>query len=250
MPKVSTKKKSEADFSGHPAEGSSPSTTIFEDLGIEDPAEKKAEKKSPGVDTDGLLARIAALESSFQRSQEVNRALMAQAPTPYQPETSQDPKFPPLPDQVSDPEGHEKGLEERIQYRIAQAQKAFYAQQNAANAQSQVANELWEEFSEKYEDLSEDPTLVEVAAVKVSRRAAKIGMDLNKYMTVGREQFLEDVATEIRKSVKRGEGGEEASRTSGIIGDPGSRPLTTKEDDTPGDMIKDLKDLQRASGLF
>ena len=81
-------------------------------------------------------------------------------------------------------------------------------------------------------------------------------------MFVSRDTFFDDVAAEVRKlgGIEDDEDGgkgndepiEDDGRTAGIFGgqESGGKPNAGTVAKKPGDMIKDIKDLQRASKFF
>lgn len=173
-----------------------------------------------------------------------------------------------LPDPSDDLDGYQKGLSERISKAVEAGVNSRIAAYEGAQRMQQdergKRDRLWSEFQEKYEDLADYEDHIEIAANKVARRAAQRGLDVQRYMFVTTDKFLEDVAAETRKLVgpllEKEEGAEGAGegdndehpegRTAGIFtGAPPETKGGKKETKFPS-LSDDLMTIQRATGYY
>lgn len=105
---------------------------------------------------------------------------------------------------------------------------------------------------------------MEFVVDKITKKASRRGVDVNRYMFGAGDQFFDDIVKTydetfgaIKADGKSEEpapkGGEEEdeNRTGGIFGgvETGGRP-TGGADEKPGDMIEDLHALQKKSGFW
>lgn len=247
-----------------------PLDTILDHFGIVDePKAKKQEPEAKPVDVDALVARMDRLEQDNQTLTQSNIALMSSPRQPYAPVapvvaekkvTLTDG----LPDPVSEPEAYGRELEARIADKIDSVVSKVNAAQEAQKSSSSRIEALWSEFADHplYKEYAQNADWVEFAATKVAKRAQQKGLNIDTYMFTTSDQFFKDVASEIDKTFpKKEEEGkplpkapkveEEELRTSGVFGgvESGSKPAADKDED-PGDMLKDLEDLQRKSVYF
>jgi hypothetical protein len=171
----------------------------------EEPVEDDARAEEDRV--KALEAKLAKLDERVAVSARTNAALLSQSPVVVSGPQKDDepPKIDTsgLPDPVSDPEGHTAQLTARIAAAVeARAVKRIeaIAAENAARAeQVNRTKQLWDQFEENYPDLADNRDFVEIAAVRVAEKAQARGVDMQKYMTVGAEQFLADVAEETKR---------------------------------------------------
>lgn len=253
--------------------------SVFESLGVPDPdAGRKAKGTGEGENPDmkAMMAQITALGKQVESLQGAQMAMLS---VPSVPQVAPQPKEAPkvdltgLPDQITDPQGYEKALNERISAVIsAKLEHLSAAQQAQASRQKQHDDRiaaLWDDFGERYSDLAMHPDIIEVAATKVITKARKRGLDVDRYMFGPGSSFLDDVAREMKTRYGKllapeGKGadedaedegdddGEQAdARTDGMFGGaaPGAKPAEGKKQ-APGDLLDDLKGLQRISGMF
>ena len=263
MPKVSkkpkkvTKTEDPDDIFGHPG---------FE--GVDEGTKTKTDK-TVEVSVESLQTQIGELTSRLDEQQRVNTALLTAAPTVKPAVATVAPTevdMTGLPDPISEPDKYAAEISKRTiaVVRAEDAQRAeaqTEARSAAASLDGQVAG-LWDEFQEKYPELSEDEDRVAFVAERVATTARKKGMDVDRYMFgPGRDMYLRDVAKTFTKifpvELTSGDGEEEGeeedprSRTEGIFGGETSGGKPAKgTDEQPGDMIKDLRDIQRKTGLF
>lgn len=262
---------------------------IFSVLAEGDEPEEGAEEgkdAKKGAD-DALLGKIGAMEAELAALRRTNTALMAQnggytAPAggSLAPQKEVEADFSGLPDPVTAPEEYQKEVAKRIsaQIRAQQEQEnaARAAQQDAQASRDAQVNALWSDFEEKYPDLAAHRDIVEVVAVSVANKAKAKGIDVQRYMFAASDQYIEDVAAEMKKKygkalevMGKGEEGDEhqdgddgstmsealmAARTRGISGGlPTSGKATKGAGDEPAprdDLISDLQKVQRSMGII
>lgn len=228
--------------------------TIFDHMGVKDPKTTTLEQpKEPQVDVAALLAKIDALSGT------VNSLVNRPEPAPqyhYQPPVQPTgPKFE-WADPVTEPEAFGNTLAAYTAHVLDEQRKKERAEQDQIQAQRNEAQGLWQDFTSQYKDYADKGDQIGYAYRKVLDDAAARGMDVARYKTVGKQQLFQDVVQEYNKifgapGVTKEPTDEETNRTGGIFGgfESGGQPAKGKEPEA-GDMIKDLKDIQRASGFF
>lgn len=252
--------------------------------GDEDTQEQEQQPK-PEADP-ALVERIGAMEAELRRLERTNAALMANSQTyapamgDHQTKAPAEADFSNLPDPVTDAENYHKEVAKRITVHLkaqGDADRAAQAAQQEAQASrnAQVAN-LWAEFEEKYPDLAEYKDMAEFAAISVANRQRAKGVDVQRYMFQASEQYIEDVAAEMKKRFGKAlevMGKEDAetdtdtdapaegtiaaamvqARTRGITGGiPGSgkAPKAEPEGGDDDSFLKDLQKTQKAMGII
>ena len=247
--------------------------------GTEPAAGEKAPAESAEPTAKDLLARIDAmsgemadLRTANQRLQ--NAPLMASTSQSYQVDPSRlKLDLTGLPDPVDNLTEYQTKLAERINGVIEARTYAVQADIYEQQSNQQEAERLWNGFSAKYEDWAAYPDLVGTVATQVAAEARASGVDVRRYMGINTEQFYADIAARLQKSygklieeeeeeeeVKPGPtsrtqpGGvapeEETHRTGGISGGLESGHKSSSGPAGPGDMVKDIQDLQRKSGYY
>lgn len=227
--------------------------TIFDHLeSHRTPAKPEPAPAAPAVDVSALLAKIDALSGT------VNALASRPAPAPqtvYTPVPSATaPKFE-WADPVTEPEAFGSTLAAYTTY-VLEQRKAAEDEERAARAQhTNRAASLWNEFTATHPEFAEKADQVGYIARKVADSVAQRGIDINEYQTVNKSGYFNDVISEYTKvfgpiKQETGTDPDEEGRTAGIFGgfESGGQPAKGKE--APGDMLKDLKDIQRASGFF
>lgn len=252
------------------APADAPVQSILEHLAAQNPPPVVEQK--PEVDVAALLTQIASLNERAERYERTNAALMATPPAsqyqyPAQPAYNTaspvpQAQFGPLPDPVMDEVGFNKALSDRIAATVGaalQAQNQIQAQQAAQEGQ---VDHLWNQFEAKYPELAKHKKLVGVSASDIAQEMRMRGIDMNRYMNVASEQFLDEVANRMKKDFGPMVDPEEVDekllptrqaiqRTAGVFGgvDSGGKPAAPAEAQ-PGSMVKDLQDLQIKSGYY
>ncbi len=244
---------------------------ILDHLGVTQNDDDGGDDGAASDEQTALLERIAALEAQTKQLSATNAALMTTPapsnPTPAAPK-KQEVDMDGLPDPITEPDKYAKELNKRI---MASVQSNLSAQREAERAAADAAQEerdradgLWSEFQELYPDLAENQDFVDFAASKVVKKAQSRGRDVTRYIYTTREVFFNDVADEIKKSfgdvLKPSDENEvddtdddDTSRSEGIFsGHPlaASTKQSKKDKEDAGDMLKDLRDLQKESGFF
>lgn len=228
--------------------------TIFDHHGVKLP-ETTPEKvpETPGQDISALLAKIEALSGT------VNALASRPAPAPQY--IAPAPVAPSAPkwdwaDPVTEPEAFGATLAQYTTHVIDQYSSAQRAEQEKLAAKQRHTNALWNDFSSTYKDYAEKPDQIGYAYQRVTSRLAENGVNLDEYAQYRRNDLFQAVAKEYdaifgapNKPNKEAEP-DDSDRTSGIFGgfESGGQPNKAKE--KGGDLISDLKDMQRASGFF
>ena len=221
--------------------------------------------KEPKVDIAALQAQIAALTTKVE---ETSRASLALLSTPIKTDVQADttPKglnLKDLPDPLVDPEGYTRELNTRIQATIdATIQNRVQQDAGARNRDTQVTG-LWDDFSAAHEDYAEDTDRIEFITAKIAKRAKARGMDVERYMFTTRDQFFGDVVKEYDKvfgkpnadadedNLEPQGDDTQANRTAGVFGGMESGGAPSKGgNENKFDMIKEIQDVQKRSGLY
>ena len=265
-----------------------PVGTILEHMGMADPNAADTLAGGDKPDADGvevLQKQISDLNKQVDRLTSSQLSLLssglgsAVAPIggtakPELPSVNLDG----LPDQLTDPEGYQKGLNDRLSATIQETVKVVTASETAKVQQDKSYDTkvegLWSDFTDAHPELSEHTDLVEFAAGAVAKKAQARGLNVEQYMFTTRETFFDDIVTEVNKrfgdvitQAKSEEGDDETppketkhvvkgdepdARTGGVFGGEMFAGTPPKDDkaNKPGDFIKDLTDVQRASGFF
>ena len=245
-----------------------PNPTAAEADGDGDGGEKKAAVKDPAV---------TELQHQLDELRRMNTAtlasLAARPVTVVQPageggsaNAAPSIDFEGLPDPTVDREGFLKGATQRMQTAVAGAASKVIedARQVAARqtANADKINGLWAEFQEKYEDLGEFTDLVQVAAERTARKLQSRGLNVETYIDTNRDGFLEDIATDVRKTVNKIKGLDENGNTQGGDDDEGravvaggnsggtSRGTKKPGGEKPSLFVNELKSIQKELGIF
>lgn len=249
--------------------------SIFDALNLNPPGgvqrQEEPERKVPkGPTVEELQKQLADLTSRMEHADRANMAL-----TTAQPVLKVEPKEPQfslenMPDIVADDgKSYAAELAKRTAQYTKDLQDFHQAKQTAsAPAPGQNPSELWNEFSQSYADYAADQEGIEFATQKVVAQAQRKGLDVNRYMFQNSDRFFRDVVKvyderfgkpeaeeEVeptpRRRAKRQEEPEDEGRTGGIFGGiDHSSGKGTPSAPPPGDMVKDLQDIQRKMGYY
>jgi hypothetical protein len=250
MAKVSTKRKTDIE----------PAMTglSFPQIGEDDPvkAVDKAEEKTQADQLAALQTQIGELMGRLDTAERTNMALMTSPPrsepTVTQPQAV---KLDNLPDPGLDPEGYAREIMKRTQESVTSLLQSQQQQREQQNSQGDRVKNLWNAFNETYEDLADDPDKVEFAAQKVAKRAKARGLDVERYMFGAQEKFMADVAKEVEKTFGKPKAAEDTeedtpTRTAIFGGNEGGSRLSQVQAEQGGDMLAELHEIQKKSGLY
>lgn len=234
---------------------------FFPDIGVDEPDDdKKASSEDP---TTALLQKIGALEEKFTQAQRDNETLRQQQSAMLsQPIIStrvEGPQLLELPDPVADPKAYAEALRKNIRAELDFERQQERAQFQEQNTMQQRTNGLWNDFSTKHSDYAKDPERVKIAATQVAEAARARGVDVNKYMFLTPDQFMNDVKAKMDSFGwgKQAEGGDDDDdddeiRTAGISGglESGGRPSSvSKQDQQAGSIYDGIKEWQAKTGF-
>lgn len=200
-----------------------------------------------------LMKEIGALQARLEDQNRVNTAVLQPQTHTFTPAP---PAEEPLPDPIQDPKGYERGLTERIERRMKAAEEAQHAQARSQAQSSQRFDALFDDFREAHPELAEHEDRVEFVTTRVVQAAKQRGWDLDQYMFGQTRRFFSDVAREYEKTFGRAEEDEnddpnQDTGRAGVFGGAVGGPKTTPAaKDQPGDMVKELQEIQRKMGLF
>lgn len=219
--------------------------------------EKEEEEKSDDVSVKDLLQKITQLEAdnrAWREQQQYQQPQIVYAQPQYQaPMQQSEPED--VPDPVTEPKEYARWLVSQTNKAWEEREKAREEQYKQQQSTSNAANELWNDFQGRYENLKDYPKQVAFAAKEAAEKARMRGAPVDRYMA-NREVFFKDVVEEMKQTFphlfeEKQVEDDDVNRTMGIFGgmESGNKPGKAAKDQ-PGDMIKDLKDIQRASGFF
>lgn len=217
-----------------------------------------------------LMQQIEALN---QRNQEiasqlesVSRAAMAGPPRQEQPidlgPAPGEVNLQGLPSPITEPERYGQELAKRVQAHTnavaSYNQRRADAERSSAQSHEQQINALWEDFSLQHPELAEYEDRVGFVAQKVVQAAQRRGIEPGRYMFQHQDIFFRDIIREYEKVFGATEEEEEgpepqgapADRTAGIFGGGPSGARPGPKGPPAGDMIDDIRAIQRKSGFF
>lgn len=277
-----TRKKKADDFATPDNMFEPPVAEVFED------DDNKGKASDQDDRYDNLAKQIAELQAQNAEFQRANMALLA-TPQSFNNSdtfTPADPNKISLPDPALDPDGYDKALADRQQIRADNARRKDETDRRRASEVEEKVEDLWQSFGDKYPDMADDKDKIDFVSTNLAKRAAKRGVDVQRYMFVTRDKFLDDVAAEYVKVFGEPEGNDEedfedrsntrrsearaaprrrassrdrssdehVGRTAGVFGgtESGGRPSRGRDaDDESGpSMIDDIQALQRKTGFF
>lgn len=240
--------------------------SIFEHFEGARSSQPKA-KQSNEPDVAALMSRIDGLTSTVETLRQDNLRL-TQAPiyNVLPPAQNQPAQGSQLPDPLEDPDSFANTLTARILETVG---SQLAERDNAANYAADLDNKaatMWTDFQKQYPSWSSYEDRVGYVTNLVCNDAESKGLDLNRYMFNNRDQFFKDVNAKMVEvfgapedddgsnspSETATSGDDGASRTAATFPGSGSpmafeRPTSGPK---PGDMIKDIQDLQRKSGFY
>lgn len=241
-----------------------------------------------GDKNDALAKQLADLQNQMAELQRANMALLAtpQSFNNADTFTPADPNKITLPDPALDPDGFDKAVAERNQVRYDNTRRKEETERRRNADVEEKVEDLWNSFGEKYPDMAEDKDKIDFVSTKLAKQAAKRGIDVQRYMFVTRDKFLDDVADEYVKVFGEPESNDEENfepaprsrraaadpsprrrsnnrnrsedehvgRTAGVFGgtESGGRPSRGRDadEDNGPSMIDDIQALQRKTGFF
>jgi hypothetical protein len=111
-----------------------------------------------------------------------------------------------------------------------------------------TASGLWEDMLIQYPDSRDDPQGVQRAAQMVVDTLRERGVaDVDRYLRRNRSHFLEAVDW-YRRNMTSGDDSDSGGRTGGLSGYGNGTPGSYAPQDTQGDIVEDIRSLQRQRG--
>lgn len=217
-------------------------------------------EKKPEFDASALIARLDALEAQNRTLSEANRTLMMQPQVVAAPQQRAAPQFnvQGMPDPVTSPEAYSAEMARRMmEYQTA------VAQYNSTPTNLPYAQrDLMAEFLEGHPEYAPYRDRVEFIGLKVSEKAKKRGMDVNKYAFGATEQFFADAMQEYEKTFGKievegedddeGEEEDNSRSISMLSGQRHGQPFKTQnsKDEELGTLTGDLRERQTKLRIF
>jgi hypothetical protein len=242
---------------------------------------------------EALAKQIAELQKANDEIQRANMALLNNPSfgreVDFQPQL-EDPDKIALPDPALDPDGFSKANLRRMEVQNANQRKLREAEDRKNQTVKEKADALEAAFASKYPELAQDKERLDYISIKVATEAQKRGLDVQRYMFLTQDKFLDDVAKryvkvfgepepleddddfdyqeDARRSERhaprnrgrtrarrrdRSEDNDVVSRTSGIFGgtESGGRPGRVQDDERHmPDMIDDIHAIQKKTGFY
>lgn len=243
---------------------------------------RKEAKKDKGPTVEELQARLAEVNARLD-AQERSSAMDASRPDPVSQRV--DVGKPPelnlegLPDPIADQKAYAAAIIQRGRD-YDRATQDWQKRQQEASAPRTYGNPeaLWEDFTQANPDYAADESGIRFATSEVAARLAKRGVDVAKFMYTKSDLFFKDVVKEYDKRFGKPETDDEGDeiedsrrgeerprprrmqqrdqddgddgRTAGILSGMDNAVRPGPKGPAPGDLIKDLQDIQRKSGYF
>lgn len=244
-----------------------PNPAAAETDGDGDGGEKKAAVTDPAVEElKQQVSELRRMNTATLASLAARPVTVVQPAEGAKPGTGPSIDFEGLPDPTVDREGFLKGAAQRMQTAVASAASKVLedARQTAARqaANTDKINGLWAEFQEKYEDLGDYTDLVQVAAERTARKLQSRGLNVETYIDTNRDGFLEEIASDVRKTVNKIKGLDENGNATGEDEDEGravvqggnaggtSRGTKRPAGEKPSLFVNELKNIQKELGIF
>lgn len=238
--------------------------------------ETPANKQATGPTIEDLQRQLAQMNERVEAAERIQTVITTPATIAAPPK---EPAFnlDNLPDPMADPAAYTKELASR-QTAYTKQMHEFYQEQNTAAAKTQgTYQQLWSDFATQYGEYADDQEGVEFATQKVRNTLIKRGVDVDKYMFSQPDKFFKEItktydarfgqpeegeslepepmqrrrAAPQREALDRNADDVQPNRTAGIFGgiDSGSGGRTPAAA-PPGDMMKDLREIQRKTGYY
>ncbi len=262
-----------------------PTAQIFEDVDNENGSHQEQDDRY-----DTLAKQLADLQTRLSEAEKANMALLTQPQWKSQVtdtfvETK--PESVALPDPALDPDGYDRAIGQRNQIRADNDRRRNEAAATKQREVSEKVEDLWTTFAERYPDMAEDKEKIDFVSTQVAKAAQRKGLDVERYMFLTQDKFLDDVAKKFidvfgdpvenddetedyddtprrrraaaparprRQPNRRNREEEDDNRTGGIFGgnESGGRPSRSRDidEETGPSMIDDIQNLQRKTGFF
>lgn len=256
------------------------SDSIFDAISSTGGSQQKEKVKTKGPTIEELQAKLTEVNARLDQ-QERDRAMSDSRsdPRPVQQDIGQAPalNLDGLPDPVTDVKAFAAEMYKRTETH-RQAMQAWETKRQQAIAPPTYGDPeaLWEDFTSANPTYAEDESGIRFATSEVAARLAKRRVDVAKYMYTKSDLFFQDVIKEYDKRFGAPETNEEDvdqqhderavqerrvqhtrhdddgddGRTAGILSGSENAVRPGPKGPPPGDLIKDLQDIQRRSGYF
>lgn len=211
-----------------------------------------------------LTARLDAMAAENADLRRSNALYQQQPVAPIYVQAAEATDVPQMPDPMFDSEGYTQHVLNRVDNLVAAQLQDFQARQAAGSQDNEAYNQLWNEFLSVpgFDVWENEDDKVEFATIKVAKRVAARGGDVNRYMFGNTNQFFQDVAAELEAQFgwpePEGEDGAgeedydpDVDRTGGLMSGQ-MAPIqrkTVPQGEMP-DMLQDLAEIQRKSGFI
>lgn len=232
--------------------------------------------KTTGPTIEDLQKQLAQMNERVEAAERVQTVIQTPitvAAPPKEPTFNLDN----LPDPIADPKAYSEEMARR-QGAYSKQLNDFYQEQRDVSARTQgTYQQLWSDFASQYGEYADDQEGVEFATQKVRNTLLKRGVDVDKYMFSQPDKFFKEITKTYdarfgqpeeseslepepmqrrrqpaqRQAVDRNPDDVQPNRTGGIFGgiDSGSGGRAAPIPPA-GDMMKDLRDIQRKTGYY
>lgn len=229
---------------------------------VENPSQSSGSQPDEKPDmTVTLLEQIKGLTEAVAQQQQMLGQFVSNPPQPQV--ILQTPQYgqieeEKLPDPVEDLEGYNRAMLDRVdrlvEERLAQAQGAT----EFDNQVSASAQDLWSDFIGLHPEWEKFEDELDGYAQKLVQKVQARGGDGQSYMFGNSAKFFNDLhqyASARLGHLVDGDGdddgdGEEVDRTAGVWGGSGTPMPRTSNKPQAGDMIEDIKAIQKKSGFW
>lgn len=264
-----------------------PIAQVFEDVDHEFDGKGKEGDYGSDARIEALAKQLTDMQNRLSEAERTNMALLTMPQGNRSQVTDQpmfvDPMTVKLPDPALDPDGFDAATARRNELRDQNRTSKAEFESRRKREQDDKVEDLWANFSSKFEDYAGDREKIDFVSIKLAKAAQRRGIDVERYMFVTQDKFMQDIVSEYNKvfgepvvddnrdedredtrrsasrrdarSTPRRRNREEdvyEDRTRGVFGgnEGGGRARSGKDAETGPTMIDDLYAIQKGSGFY
>jgi len=229
---------------------------LFPDIGVSDetPDVDPVVEDNDGEDQvdpvqDQLKEMQAKLDKQAEENSRLNTQLLQTLSRPAEqsaPQAEQDEK---LPDLLEDPEGYAATLERNIEKKMERKSQVTKAQTDQAARYTNLTNR----FQLKEPELAkENWDVVEFIVTKKVKEAQSNGVSVDAMIFSNQDQFIADVARDVKAMVGGKPDDEDTSSTTGLpsAGGISKRGKSVRKEKAPKSMAESMREIRRLTPGF
>lgn len=231
-------------------------TKLFPDIGQSEDVNdaELAEQDADEVEVDPAQEKIKELEERLNKKEEEfsnlnNQMLQVMSRPPEQVQTQQEEQDEKLPDLLEDPEGYAATLQRNLEKKLERKNQAVEQQQNQNARYATLTNR----FQTLEPELSkENWDVVEFIVTKKVREAQANGINVEALVFANQDNFIKDVAADVKAMVGGRPNEEDDSGTQGLpsAGGISKRTKPAKKQKAPKTFAESFKEVRRSTPGF